>query len=255
MDKPKAPPLVTVIIPAYNCTNTVERSIESVLNQTMPDFELIVVDDASQDKTFEIISEMAKKDLRIKILKNDCNIGVAATRNRALKIASGKYIAFLDSDDIWAKEKLKKQIALLEKTDGDICFTSYGFVNLVGLPIRRAPYIVPLETDYHGMLRENVIGLSTTLVKRDTLKGIEFDGRWFHEDYALWLFLLRSGKTAWGLQEVLVTYRTGGRSSNKINVAKNRWKIYREHEGLSVIKSVYYFCCYAINGIKKRLKI
>lgn len=255
MGKPKVSPLVSVVMPTYNSINTVERSIESVLYQTMQDFELIIIDDGSHDNTFVIITEMAKKDLRIKILKNDCNIGVAAARNRALKIASGKYIAFLDSDDIWAKEKLKKQIALLEKTDGDICFTSYGFVNTAGIPIRRAPYIVPLKIDYHGMLRENVIGLSTALVRLDVLKGVEFDSRWFHEDYALWLLLLRNGKTAWGLQEVLVTYRTGGRSSNKINVAKNRWKIYREHEGLSVIKSLYYFCCYAINGIKKRLKI
>jgi len=254
MYKPKVPPLVTVIIPTYNSANTVEQSIESVINQTMPDFELIIVDDGSRDKTFEIISEIAKKDSRIKVLKNEFNIGVAATRNNALKIASGKYIAFLDSDDIWAKEKLEKQIELLEKIDGDICFTSYRFVNLLGMPLKRAPYIVPLKTDYHRMLRENVIGLSTALVRVDALKGIEFDSRWFHEDYALWLSLLRNGKTAWGLQEVLVTYRTGGRSSNLINVAKNRWKIYREHEGLSVIKSLYYFCCYAINGIKKRIK-
>lgn len=255
MDKLGMHPIVTVIMPTYNSANTVEQSIESVLYQTMPDFELIIIDDGSQDKTFDIISEFAKRDLRIKILKNDCNIGVAATRNRALEIANGKYIAFLDSDDIWAKEKLKRQIVRLKETDGDICFTSYGFVNSKGMPIRRAEYIVPLKTDYHGMLRENVIGLSTTLVKQDALKGTKFDSRWFHEDYALWLTLLRTGRTAWGLQDVLVTYRTGGRSSNKINVAKNRWKIYREHENFSVIRSMHYFFCYAFNGIKKRIKI
>jgi len=235
--------------------NTIEQSVKSVLSQTMPDFELLVVDDGSQDETFKIISEIAKKDSRIKILKNDRNLGVAKARNMALEIATGKYVAFLDSDDYWEKEKLEKQVELLEGKAGDICYTSYRFVNSEGMPVKRLPYIVPEKTDYKNMLRENVIGLSTALVRRDALKGREFDGRWFHEDYVLWLDLLRDGKTAWGLQEVLVTYRTGGRSSDKLNVAINRWRIYRYHERLPVVLSLYYFGIYAFRGIKKRINI
>jgi len=248
-------PLVTVIMPTYNSMTTVGQSIESVLNQTMSDLELCIIDDGSFDDTYKIISELAKNDSRIKILRNNGNLGVAAARNKALEISTGKYVAFLDSDDYWEQEKLKKQVALLEKTGGDICFTSYRFINPDGIPLKRAPYIVPIKTDYHGILCENVIGLSTALVRRDALQGIKFDSRWFHEDYVLWLDLLRNGKVAVGLQEVLVTYRTGGRSSNKLNVAKNRWKIYREHEKLSLILSLYYFSIYAIKGIKKRIKI
>ena len=247
-------PLVTVIMPAYNSANTIKQSIESVLYQTMTDFELLIIDDGSRDDTFNIISEFARKDSRIKILKNECNLGVAEARNRALDIAMGKYIAFLDSDDYWEKEKLKRQVELLEDKCGDICFTSYRFINTAGIKIKRAPYIVPLRVEYHGMLRENVIGLSTALVRRDAIKGLKFDNRWFHEDYVFWLELLRAGKSAWGLQDILVTYRTGGRSSNKLNVARNRWRIYRKQQKLSVMMSFYYFCCYAYNGIKKRIK-
>lgn len=248
-------PIVTVIMPTYNSMTTVGQSIESVLNQTLTDFELLIIDDGSYDDTINIITEFSEKDSRIKVLRNTCNLGVAEARNRALEMVTGKYIAFLDSDDYWEGEKLKKQVALLEKTGGDICFTSYRFINPDGIPLKRAPYIVPIKTHYQGMLCENVIGLSTALIRRDALQGIKFDSRWFHEDYVLWLDLLRNGKVAVGLQEVLVTYRTGGRSSNKLNVAKNRWKIYREHEKLSLILSLYYFSIYAIKGIKKRIKI
>jgi teichuronic acid biosynthesis glycosyltransferase TuaG len=255
MDNKGKTPLVTVIMPIYNNMNTVRQSVDSVLSQTMPDLELFIIDDGSKDNTYEIIKELAEKDQRITILKNECNLGVAASRNKALDLARGEYIAFLDSDDIWTEHKLEKQIALLEKTNGDICYTSYDFIDYAGRPIKRAPYIVPLKTNYHDMLRENVIGLSTALIRYNPLGELRFDSRWFHEDYVLWLTLLCAGKIACGLQEVLVTYRTGGRSSNKINVAKNRWKIYREHQKLSMPKALYYFCCYAYNGIKKRIKI
>lgn len=254
MDKQRKTPLVTVIMPIYNNMNTVKQSVDSVLSQTMPDFELFIIDDGSTDKTFEIIKELAERDQRINILKNGCNLGVAATRNKALDLVRSKYIAFLDSDDIWSKDKLEKQISLLEKTNSDLCYTSYDFIDSSGKPLKRAPYIVPLKTDYRDMLCENVIGLSTVLIRSDALGGSKFDSRWFHEDYVLWLTLLRDGKIACGVQDVLVTYRMGGRSSNKINVARNRWKIYREHQKFSIIMSLYYFCCYAFNSIKKRIR-
>lgn len=244
-------PLVTVIMPAYNCVHTVEQSVCSIINQTMSDLELIIVDDGSSDQTFDLLMRLKQRDPRVAVLRNDCNIGVAATRNRAIDMAKGKYIAFLDSDDTWKADKLEKQIALLNKENGDLCFTSYDFVNVSGMPISQPPYIVPEKTNYHDMLRENSIGLSTVLIRRDALQGIQFERQWFHEDYVLWLTLLRMGKTAWGLQDILVTYRLGGRSSNKFIAAKNRWGIYRSHEKLSFVTSLYFFCYYIHNGIKK----
>jgi len=243
-------PLVTVIMPAYNCVHTVEQSVCSIIDQTMSDLELIVIDDGSTDQTFELLMRLKRRDPRIAVLRNDRNNGVAATRNRAINMAKGEYIAFLDSDDIWKADKLEKQIALLNKKNGDLCFTSYEFINVSGMPITQPPYIVPEKTNYYDMLRENTIGLSTVLIRRDAMQ-IQFERQWFHEDYVLWLTLLRTGKTAWGLQEVLVTYRLGGRSSNKFKSAMNRWRIYRSHEKLSFVTSLYFFCWYIYNGMKK----
>jgi teichuronic acid biosynthesis glycosyltransferase TuaG len=244
-------PLVSVIMPAYNCVHTVEQSVCSIIDQTMSDFELIIIDDGSSDQTFDLLMRLKQRDPRITVLRNDRNIGVAATRNRAIDMANGKYIAFLDSDDIWKSDKLEKQIALLNKENGDLCFTSYEFFDVSGMPISQTPYIAPKKTNYYNMLRENEIGLSTVLIRRDALQGVRFEKQWFHEDYVLWLTLLRMGKTAWGLQEVLVTYRLGGRSSNKFKAAKNRWRIYRSYEKLSFVTSLYFFCYYIYNGIKK----
>ncbi len=244
-------PLVTVIMPAYNCVHTVKQSICSILAQTMPDFELLVVDDGSSDQTFDLLMMLKQTDSRMIVLKNECNIGVAATRNRAINLAKGEYIAFLDSDDIWKVDKLQKQITLLKKNNGDLCFTSYEFVDVSGISIRQPPYIVPQKTSYYNMLCENVVGLSTVLVRRDILRNVQFEKEWFHEDYVLWLSLLRMGKTFWGISDVLMTYRMGGRSSNKAKAAKERWKIYRKHENLSFIESLYFFCIYIYNGIRK----
>lgn len=245
-------PIVTVIMPAYNCVHTIEQSVLSIMNQTMPNFELLVIDDGSSDQTYDLLIKLKLKDSRIIVLKNECNIGVAKTRNRGINLAKGKYIAFLDSDDLWKSNKLEKQITLLEKNNGDLCFTSYEFVGVSGISINRPPYIVPQKTNYNNMLRENVVGLSTVLVRRDILHDVQFEKDWFHEDYVLWLTLLRTGKTFWGISEVLMTYRMGGRSSDKVKAARERWKIYRKNEKLSLIRSLYFFCIYIYNGLKKQ---
>ena len=243
-------PKVSVIMPAYNSEKTIEEAIHSVLTQSVRSLELIVVNDRSTDDTLKVVSQLVKEDPRIILINCDTNQGPAEARNLALKHASGEYIAFLDSDDIWQKEKLEKQLTVLESTKYDICYTAYGILD-GNSSLAKKLYLIPERIDYKELLKENVIGLSTVLIKRELLTGYKFNNRWFHEDYALWLQLLGSGKRAIGINEILVYYRSGGRSKNKILAAKNRWVIYRKAEKLPLLKAMYYMSIYSFRGIKK----
>ena len=243
-------PLVSVIMPAYNCEATIRMSIQSALRQTLDNLELIVVDDCSTDRTSDIIAELAITDLRLKHLTNPKNSGVASTRNRAIDASSGEFLAFLDSDDMWEPDKLEKQLTLMRETGCVLCYASYDYFGSNGRPVYR-PYLVPETIDYNGLLKENVIGLSTVVLRRDTLGRLKFDEGIFHEDFALWLQLLREGVTAFGIPEVLSHNRIGGRSQNKWVAMKNRWRVYRVCEGLPVWAACWYLLVYAMAGMRK----
>lgn len=245
-------PLVSVVIPAYNCAGTIRQAVASVLAQTYGELEVVIVDDCSTDDTFAVCQELAQGDGRIRVQRNEKNTGPAGARNKGIALAAGEYIAFLDGDDRWLPTKLQKQFARLQSTGASLCYTSYTFIDSAGADLEK-PYIVPEDTDYKAMLAENVIGLSTVLVKEDALKDFRFNGRYVHEDYALWLELLQAGCTMVGLREVLVQYRRGGRSANKVVAAKGRWVIYREVAKLPFLQAVRYFLRYAFAGIRKRV--
>lgn len=244
-------PLVSVIMPAYNSAQTLDEAVSSVLSQTFSDWELIIVDDASQDETARLACGWAEKDRRIRLVQNDGNLGVAASRNRGCALAAGVYIAFLDSDDRWLPQKLERQAALLETAGAGLCYSSYLTHN-PALPGRDRLYRVPPAVDYQGLLRENVVGCSTVLLRRELLKD-GFPSGYFHEDYVLWLRLLREGCTFCGIAEPLVIYRTGGRSANKFRAARHRWDIYRRSERLSFPASLYYLLCYFFLALRKRM--
>jgi teichuronic acid biosynthesis glycosyltransferase TuaG len=243
-------PIVSVIIPVYNAFDVIEQSVMSVLNQSLHEIEIIIVDDCSSDCTIQIIENLQSKDDRITLVKNETNEGVANTRNKGIANARGKYIAFLDSDDIWHPLKLQIQLECLERTGADICYSSYRFIDNQGIAIG-SEYIVPLSVDYRGLLRENVIGCSTAVIRAEALRGFYMKKEYSHEDYVLWLELLRAGKKAVGVEQVLVDYRTGGRSSDKLQAAKNRWIVYRKSQGLSLAVSLFYFSSYVFRAIKK----
>ena len=247
-------PLVSIIMPAYNCADCVHASAMSALRQTVDTLELIIVNDCSTDRTAEVINELSLSDPRVKILQNGENSGVSASRNCAIDAGLGDLIAFLDSDDLWGPDKLEKQIALMQRTGCDICYTSYDYFDIGGKPVYR-PYIVPEAVSYNSLLKENVIGLSTVLLRKDALGGIRFEKGLFHEDFALWLKLLRAGAIARGIPEVLTHNRIGGRSHDKLKAMGNRWRIYRKSEGLPVIKSCRYLALYAAAGLRKYRKI
>ena len=244
--------MVSIIMPAYNEARHISRSIDSVLGQTYPDWELLVLDDGSSDETPEIVKAYAQKDGRIRFYENEENMGVARTRNRGFDLAKGQWIALLDSDDIWHETKLEKQLELAEKTGADLIYCSYAMME-EKTGRRKKDYLVPETTDYKSLLKENVIGCSTVLLNRERLGEHRFDPSFFHEDFVLWLELLKSGWKAVGLQEVLTDYLVAenSRSLNKWNAAKNRWEILRKSQGLRLHRAVGAFCTYAVRGVIK----
>lgn len=251
MDKP----LVSVIMPAYNAESYIEAAIVSVQIQTVKNWELLVMDDGSSDHTCAVVEKLAAKDGRVRLMKNPQNMGVAKTRNRALDLAKGAYVAFLDSDDMWVPQKLEKQIARMQEEKADISYCSYALVDWAGNKTR-SDYIVPAKIDYKGLLKENVMGCSSVMLSRRVAEKYRFNTDFYHEDYVLWLELLRDGFTAAGCREVLVNWRfiPDSRSFNKRKSAKNRWRIYRHYLKLPLHKCVWLLGNYAIAGLRKYLR-
>lgn len=255
MDKQKLKPVVSVVMPAYNAEQFVGQAIASVKNQTFTQWELFVIDDCSADGTLFAAKEAAVGDDRITVLQNEKNSGVAKTRNRAIDLAQGDYIAFLDSDDFWQPEKLEYQIKKIKEHNAQICYCSYAIVGEEGNKVK-ADYLVPQQMTFNELLKENSMQCSAMLITSDVLKPVKFNTEFFHEDYILGLDLLKNGCKAVGCKELLLNWRylEGSRSFNKAKAAKNRWKIYREYLKLPLIKSIYAFGFYTFGGLRKYLR-
>jgi teichuronic acid biosynthesis glycosyltransferase TuaG len=223
-----------------------------VQNQTFNNWELIVVDDCSVDSTCSVIRGIMADDTRIRLVKNDTNMGVAETRNRGLDVCKGKYIAFLDSDDIWYPNKLEQQIKLAEKESADIVYSSYDIIDENGNKVKSS-YIVPQTASYEQLLKENMINTSAVVINREIAEKYRFNKNFYHEDYVFWATLLKSGYKAVGVEKVCVAYRIhfGSRSYNKVKAAINRWIVYRKYLRLSFMKSVKYIVIYAALALKK----
>ncbi len=248
----KKMPLVSVIMPAYNAEKTIAASIASVQSQSYENWELLVLDDGSRDGTVSLVSALAAEDGRIRLMKNPQNLGVARTRNRAMKESRGEYIAFLDSDDCWRREKLEKQLKIMEKSAADLSYTAYSIVNEAGQRLWE-DYSVPEQLSYEDLLSQNYIGCSTVMLRRELAQSYAFSTEFYHEDYVLWLQLLRDEKKAVGLSESLLDYcyRPNSRAGNKLASAKYRWQIYRGFLKLPLGKSLRYVTKYALAGVKK----
>lgn len=246
---------VSVVMPAYNAGPYIEIAVRSVMEQTFADWELIVVDDCSDDSTAEIVKRLAAEDERIVFLRNETNMGVAKTRNRGLELAKGSYVALLDSDDIWRPEKLEKQVALAKETGADIIYCSYAIVDANG-DKKCDDFIVPAATDFDASLIRTVISCSTALLSRKVVDTYRFEDGFRHEDMVLWMQILKAGYKARGVTEVLADYRVmdGTRASNKLKSAANRWRIYHDFLGFSPSKSTMLLLQYSVLGLKKYRK-
>ena len=248
-------PLVSVIMPAYNSETYIKSAIRSVQAQTVDNWELLVLEDGSKDSTPEIVAKLAAEDERIRLLPNEKNMGPARTRNRGMDLCTGKYIAFLDSDDIWYPDKLEKQLALAEEYEADIMYCSYAIVDSQGKS-RSADFIVPPQADLKYMLVKSVFSCSTAMLRRSSVGDSRFPVDFYHEDYAFWLSLLQKGLAARGTPEVLAAYRVSenSRASNKLASAVRRWHVYRKFLHYSVLRSAWYLSRYAFAGVLKYRK-
>lgn len=246
-------PLVSVVIPMYNAQQFIKETLLSVINQTYTNIEIIVVDDMSKDKSATIVKDLSNKDDRIKYIYLKENKGVANARNIGIEAAQGRYIAFIDSDDLWKENKLERQIEFMLENKYEFTYTEYEFISENGESLNK---IIPVEkqVNYKKLLSGNCIGCSTVIIDRNYIKKIYMENV-KHEDYVTWLSILKSGYNAYGLNENLGYYRKlkNSLSGNKVQAAKWTWNIYRNVEKLPIHKSILYFSKYALKNVKKHL--
>ena len=250
-NKLNAMPLVSIVMPAYNSVKTIGQSIDSVRVQTFPDWELLVVDDCSSDATCSIVGRYASIDKRINLIQQPMNAGPARARNVALSVARGRYIAFLDSDDCWLPKKLERQVGFMIEKKSVLSYTLYRrFMADIEQP--ESIVKLPSSFTYGELLKNTGIGCLTAMINRELSGPIEFS-LIRHEDYALWLSILKRGIVANGLMEDLGRYRVSKKSvsGNKFKSALWVWNIYRNVEKLSFFCAVWYFSQYAWNAYKK----
>lgn len=249
-------PNVSIIMPAYNAERYIESAVLSVINQTYSDFELIVVEDCSKDTTYQILTDLAKTDSRIKLFRNDTNSGASYSRNFGVSKAEGEWIAFLDSDDMWLKEKLEIQMsALSENPDAVISYTASSFIDENGNPFS---YVMPAEEKmtYKMMLRRNLMSCSSVVVKKDVFNDVKMGHDKMHEDYTAWLQILKKHPYALGINKPLLVYRMceNSKSSNRIKSAKMLYNSYR-YVGYNPVAALFRTLIYSVHSISKRNNI
>lgn len=244
-------PLVSVVMPAYNTEKYIGEAIQSVIDQTVEDWEMFIIDDCSTDSTASIAQEYSEADPRIHLFRNTSNVGAAETRNRGLEMCAGKYVALLDSDDIWLPQKLACQLRLAEKTGAELLYCAYSILGKE----REKDFLVPAETDFENTLHKSVVSCSTALLSSDLAAKYRFNGSVYHEDLAFWLRIMQDGYKAYGCPEVLAKYRvtSHSRSSQKWKSARNRWRIYRQYLHLPLLKSCKVFVQYVFSAVVKYL--
>ena len=243
---------VSVIIPAYKGASYMHKAIDSALIQDVP-MEILVINDCSPDDTDKVM-EKYKDNPLVTYIKNEENMGVARVRNKGVAMAKGEYVAFLDCDDYWAEGKLKKQLDAIERDGTVLCGTARELLTPEGEPTGR---IIPVKEKltYKDLLRQNPINCSSVLIKAEVAREFPMHHEDSHEDYIMWLEILRKYGRASAVNEPLLKYRlsTTGKSGNKFKSAKMTFKVYR-YMGFSLFKSVFCFMSYTLNGVMKYAK-
>ena len=249
--------LISIIVPVYNVEKFIRETMDSVSAQTHPHWELLLVEDGSSDGSVDVITGYMeeKRDPRIRLIRQPFNQGAAKARNRGLQEAVGRYIAYLDSDDLWMPEKLERELAFMKEKDAAFVFTGYEFADENGVGTGKVVR-VPETLKFKQALSNTTIFTTTVMFDTEKIpKELLEMPVMKSEDTALWWKVLKQGYTACGLDENLVKYRRAGRSlsSNKLEAVRRIWNLYRKVAGLGVIKSAWYFCFWAVRAVWRRL--
>ena len=251
------PPVVSIVTPFYNVEKFIEETMDSVRAQAFQDWELLLVEDGSKDHTADVISAYLERtqEHRIRLIRMEQNGGAARARNRGVKEAKGRYLAYIDADDLWEPEKLEHQLALMQEKGAAFSFTGYEFADENGKGLGKIVK-VPETIDYKEALKNTTIFTSTVMFDLQQLTKEELEMPQIKsEDTALWWRVLRSGHLAYGLDENLVKYRRAGKSlsSNKLEALRRIWNLYRKAEGMSIPSSAWHFCFWAVRAVKRRI--
>lgn len=244
--------LVSIITPTFNSEKFISATIQSVLKQSYPNWEMIIVDDCSTDKTVEIIQNLMEEDIRIHLIKLNRNSGASKARNEAIKLVQGSYMTFLDADDIWFSDFIKNSIETIKQTGIPFVFSSYRRSN-EDLEFVYSDFIVPQKVTYTDILKTNSISCLTAFLDVKTL-GVKLmpDIR-KRQDMGLWLKYLKEIPFAYGIQKPQAIYRIreNSLSRNKKNLIKYQWQFYREVEKLGFFESIYYMLHWMYRGFMK----
>ena len=244
--------LVSVITPVFNCEKYIERTLNSVFSQTYKNIEIVLVDDQSKDRSAEIIERFKVTHPEIVYFLQPENKGAGYARNKALELARGQYVAFLDADDMWKPDKIEKQVKLLNEKNGGFCFTAIEMIDGDDKVIK-VKRKVKEQIDYKFLLSNTMIPTSGVLVDRIIKGDFRMHLRRGGQDYATWLRLLRDGSLAYGIDEALVSYRIDGKSlsSNKMKSISQIWEIQTQDEGISKIAAGFHIIKWCWNSVKK----
>ena len=248
--------LVSIIMPVYNSEAFLKDSIESIKKQTYPNWEIIMVDDNSNDNSFDVMNNLTTDiKSKTKLIHFEQNRGTAIARNTALDLSEGEYIAYLDSDDIWMEDKLEKQIKFMKENNYAFTMTSFCYLHKDGS--EKTIRNLPKSLTYTQAMRNTIIQTCTVMgdLKKIERKLFEMPDIKRGQDAATWWNILKNGNKIYGLNEPLSYYRVGNQSlsSNKLKAIKRTWNLYRNVEKFNFIKSSFYFSFYAINAVKKRI--
>ena len=243
--------LISVIMPSYNAEKTLTCAVNSVLAQTYQNIELIIINDCSEDSTLLLAKQYSQHDSRVRVLENAHNNGVSKTRLKGVEAAKGEWIAFLDSDDAWAAVKLEKQVELQRRIGAKLIYTGSAFMDTEGVLFNWKLHVPP-HIEYRKLLKQNLISNSSVLIFKECYQKHSMMGDGMHEDFTCWLNFLKTGETAYGIDEPLLIYRLSktSKSGNKLRAAKMNWNTYRT-VGLNVFSAFYYQAFYIVNGLRK----
>ncbi len=247
--------LVSIIVPVYNAEKFIRDTLETVKAQTYKNWELILVDDCSIDNSVNIIKSYIKDDKRISLIAQNKNNGAAITRNKGIEKATGRYICFLDADDLWDSNKIEEQLKFMKKEDCAFSFTGYEFANQYGIPNGKKVF-VPKKINYRQALKNTIISTITVMFDMNKLKKEDiYMPNVKSEDSATWWKVLKIVDYAYGFNDVFSYYRRNivSSSSNKFHAIKQTWNLYRNIEHLNIFYSFYCFTFYLINAIKRRI--